>query len=281
MWHQETKLTQELEVGYSEPYNFGLPINAEVDFSQRQQDTTSVMRNFGVTGTLMFSDDFSGNVTISTLSTTPLQNASGYSVFASDVLTLGRDYPRYARRHLQPTPWRSLRDPALSLGQKKIYGPPGSLRQPLSSTNFTQHLGIDISIFHEIFSRQIFAIALHGEQVTGTELDQSDMYRLGGTNTIRGYIENQFIATKAAWTNVEYRFATGKESFFFGFFDAGYIYEQRDPIVNSAASSLSVYGYGVGAQVETGIGILKASYALGKGDSFVEGKIHFGIVNQF
>lgn len=50
MWHQETKLTQELEIGYAEPYILGYPVNGEVDFSQRQQDTTSVTRNFAISG---------------------------------------------------------------------------------------------------------------------------------------------------------------------------------------------------------------------------------------
>ncbi len=282
MWHQETKLTQDLEIGYAEPYIFGYPINAELDFSQRQQDSTSVTRNFGVTGTFIFSDNFSGNASIGTLSTTPLQIAdSNYSVFESNVLDFGLGITLDTRDDIYSPRHGVLYETQLSFGQKKIYGPVQLITSDTRLTSFTQHLSIDLSFFHELFPRQIFAIGLHGEQVTGSELDQSDMYRLGGTNTIRGYLENQFIATKAAWTNIEYRFATGKESFFFGFVDAGYVYNQRDLIVNTPASSLSLYGYGVGAQVETGIGILKASYALGRGDSFIEGKIHFGIVNQF
>ena len=282
MWHQETKLTQELEIGYAEPYIFGYPINAGFDFSQRQQDTTSVSRNFGVTGTFLFNDNFSGNLSSSVLSTTPLENAdSNYSVFESNVLNLGLGITLDTRDEIYSPRHGVLYQTQLSLGQKKIYGPAQLITSTTQLTDFVQHLSIDFSFFHELFPRQIFAIGLHGEQVTGTELDQSDMYRLGGTNTIRGYIENQFIATKAAWTNIEYRFATGRESFFFGFLDAGYIYEQRDPIADTPAISISAYGYGIGAQVETGIGILKASYALGKGDSFIEGKIHFGIVNQF
>ncbi|MFZ1082553.1 MAG: POTRA domain-containing protein [Candidatus Kryptoniota bacterium] len=282
MWHQETKLTQELEIGYAEPYIFGYPINAELDFSQRQQDSTSVTRNFGVTGTFLFSDDFNANASVSTLSTTPLQIAdSNYSVFQSNVLDFGLGITLDTRDDLYSPHHGVLYETQVLFGEKKIYGPAELITSDTRLTSFTQHLSIDLSFFHELFPRQIFAIGLHGEQVTGTELDQSDMYRLGGTNTIRGYIENQFIATKAAWTNIEYRFVTGRESFFFGFVDAGYIYKQLDPIAGTPANSLSAYGYGVGAQVETGIGILKASYALGRGDSFIEGKIHFGIVNQF
>jgi outer membrane protein insertion porin family len=282
MWHQETKLTQELEIGYAEPYIFGYPINAEFDFAQRQQDTTSVTRNFGVTGIFLFSDNFSGNASVSTLSTTPLQNANNnYFVYESSVLNLGVGVTLDTRDDLYSPRHGVLYQTQLQFGEKKIYGPEQIITPDTKLKNYTQHLSIDLSLFHEFFPRQILAIGIHGEQVTGTELDQSDMYRLGGTNTIRGYIENQFIATKAAWANIEYRFATGRESFFFGFVDAGYIYRQSDPIAGVSSSSLSVYGYGVGAQVETGIGILKASYALGKDDSFVEGKIHFGIVNQF
>ena len=282
MWHQETKLTQELEIGYAEPYIFGYPINSEIDFSQRQQDSTSVTRNFGVSGIFLFSDNLNGNVSVSTLSTTPLQDSSNnFCVYESSVLNLGLGITFDTRDDIY-SPWHGvLYQTQLELGEKKIYGPTQLITPDTRLLNYTQHLGIDLSLFQEFIPRQILAIGIHGEQVTGTELDQSDMYRLGGTNTIRGYIENQFIATKASWTNIEYRFATGRESFFFGFLDAGYIYRQSDPIANVPASSLSVYGYGVGAQVETGIGILKASYALGKGDSFVEGKIHFGIVNQF
>jgi outer membrane protein assembly factor BamA len=281
-WHQETKLTQELEIGYSEPYIFGYPINAEFDFSQRQQDTTSVTRNFGINGIFMFSDNLNGNLSVASLSTTPLLNVNNnYFVYESSVLNLGLGVVFDTRNDIYSPTRGILYSTQIQFGQKKIYGPAQLIQPGTQLTNYVQHLGVDLSIFHEFIPRQILALALHGEQLTGTELDQSDMYRVGGTNTIRGYIENQFLATKAAWTNVEYRFATGRESFFFGFVDAGYIYKQSDPVAKSPATSFSVYGYGVGAQVETGLGILKASFALGKGDSFTEGKIHFGLVNQF
>ena len=282
MWQQETKLTQQLEMGYSEPYIFSLPVNAEFDFAQRQQDSTSVTRNFGVSGIILFSDYFNANVSVSTMSTTPLlDSANNYYVYESSVLNLGLGVTYDTRDDFFSPRHGVLYETQIQLGQKHIYGPAQLVTPTTQLTNYTQHLTMDLSLFHEFFQNQILAVGIHGEQVTGTELDQSDMYRIGGTNTIRGYIENQFIATKAAWTNIEYRFATGRESFFFGFIDAGYIYRQSDPVANSPATSFSLYGYGVGVQVETGLGVLKASYALGKGDSFVDGKIHFGIVNQF
>ena len=40
-------------------------------------------------------------------------------------------------------------------------------------------------------------------------------------------------------------------------------------------------GYGLGIRFDTPLGIMGVDYGLGKGDSFSEGKIHFGITSQF
>ncbi len=281
-WNQETTLTQQLSIGYEEPYIFGYPANADLSFSQRQQDSTSVTRNFEVDGIFMFNDDFNANVSLSTVSTTPLlQASSNYSVYESGVLNLGIGVIYDTRDNIYSPTRGILYQTQIQFGQKKIYGPSELITPGTRLTNYTQHVSVGLSFFNELVPRQVMAIGLHGEQVSGTGLDQTDMYRIGGTNTIRGYLENQFIASKAAWTNIEYRFLTGRESFLFGFFDLGYIYSQADPLAHTPAISFSLYGYGVGAQVETGLGILKASFALAKGESFVDGKISFGIVNQF
>ena len=41
------------------------------------------------------------------------------------------------------------------------------------------------------------------------------------------------------------------------------------------------FGYGLGLNLETGLGVLAVSFALAEGDAFSEGKIHFGLVNEF
>ena len=40
-------------------------------------------------------------------------------------------------------------------------------------------------------------------------------------------------------------------------------------------------GYGLGINLETALGVLGVSYALGSGDAVNEGKIHFGLINEF
>jgi outer membrane protein insertion porin family len=138
-----------------------------------------------------------------------------------------------------------------------------------------------LGIFRRIFASQVFALSLHARELRGDQLEVSDLYRLGGTNSLRGYRENQFLANRLLWSNLELRQPFTRRSFGFIFFDSGYYLRDQDPEKNIERSSAIKLGYGLGLNIETGFGILSVSYALAKGDSFSQGKIHFGLVNEF
>jgi outer membrane protein insertion porin family len=72
-----------------------------------------------------------------------------------------------------------------------------------------------------------------------------------------------------------------QRSYAFLFFDAGYYFLEADPERGIAQNEDYIFGYGLGITVETAIGLLGVSFALAQGDSFSEGKIHFGIINEF
>ncbi|HAP37068.1 MAG TPA: hypothetical protein DCQ28_14500, partial [Bacteroidetes bacterium] len=65
------------------------------------------------------------------------------------------------------------------------------------------------------------------------------------------------------------------------FADGGYFSRPSDVIKGIVRQEKSLYGFGIGARIETGLGIMNISYALGQGDSFSNGKIHVGIINEF
>ena len=81
---------------------------------------------------------------------------------------------------------------------------------------------------------------------------------------------------RIAWSNLEYRFLLARRSYLFTFLDAGYYF-------NAAVDTKEDYrlGFGFGLSFETGLGVLGVSFALGKGDTFSQCKIHFGIINEF
>jgi outer membrane protein insertion porin family len=104
---------------------------------------------------------------------------------------------------------------------------------------------------------------------------------MGGARTLRGYRENQFFGSRIAWTNTEYRFLLARRTFIYGFVDTGYYFRPKDDLRLSPKAEGFKYGYGLGLLVETSLGYLGVSFALGQGDSFNNGKIHFGLINEF
>jgi outer membrane protein insertion porin family len=107
------------------------------------------------------------------------------------------------------------------------------------------------------------------------------MYQFGGANTLRGYRENQFIGAEIAWTNAEYRFILARRSFLFAFLDTGYYNRPEDDLLGTPAARAFKYGYGIGIRLDTALGNLGVSFALGQGDSFGTAKIHIGLINDF
>ena len=63
--------------------------------------------------------------------------------------------------------------------------------------------------------------------------------------------------------------------------DTGYFFRPEDLVHNIPKTEGFRIGYGLGINLETNLGVISVSFALGQGDTFSNGKINFGIVNQF
>ena len=127
----------------------------------------------------------------------------------------------------------------------------------------------------------MLAVKLHGGELRGPFFETSDLFRMGGFNSLRGYKEDQFLGSRIIWGNFEYRFLLTNRTYFFLFFDNGYFLRKEDVDRNIPKIEGYKTGYGLGINLETSLGILGVSFAFGEGDSFSDGKIHFGIINNF
>ena len=103
----------------------------------------------------------------------------------------------------------------------------------------------------------------------------SDLFRVGGATTLRGYRENQFRGASVGWLNIEYRFITGKISRLFLFSDVGFISDRQQQ------GDISRYSYGAGIRASTAIGQIGIDFGIGEGDSFTNGKIHLSLNGAF
>lgn len=281
-WQQYDRLSQEMELRYLEPWIFSYPFNITAGLYQKKQDSTYVQRKLEASIEFLATEDISAGISINSESVIPIQNSvTRFTVFRSGAVTTGvnlkidtRDDP------YSPSKGLFLFN-SYSFSRKKIYGPQQYI-SPNTLTNLNlQRITIDFLFFYQLFSRQIIAQGIHARELRGSSLEESDLFFLGGTNSLRGYREKQFPGSRLFWSNTEYRLLLTRRTFAFLFFDTGYYFRKEDGSAGIPGSEAFKTGYGAGLNIETGIGVLAVSYALASGDTFANGKIHFGIVNEF
>jgi outer membrane protein insertion porin family len=281
-WQQLDRNSQELEIHYLEPWILGYPFNLNASLFQRKQDSSYVERKiegnmeYLATENLSASLDIATDLIIPTISDTYVPN-----VFNSSSLTTGVTL-KYDTRDDPYAPTKGMTfNNSYSLSQKKIRGPAQLITSNITTSENLQRITVDFNFYYNFFSRQVAALGLHGRELRGSFFEDADLFRLGGTTTLRGYLENQFLGSRVAWSNLEYRFLLARRSYIFTFFDTGYFLRNAEPDRNIERLEGFKIGYGIGFSLETGLGVLGVSFALGKGDTFSQGKIHFGIINEF
>ncbi len=280
-WQRETSVTQELELQYREPWLFGFPLGIGGTFFQRKQDSSYVKTKIELRGDFAFSEELTVAGNILSESVYPSADLSQFTVFESNALFFGGEILYDTRDNVRNPTGGISYAATIQQGTKKITGPKQFLNLSTGKNFSIQKYSVDAAAFVSTFSRQVIMFGVHGKQISSSQLELSDLFQFGGATTMRGYRENQFFASQIVYINSEYRFLTGRASSLFGFIDAGYFSRPADPFKGITRQEKSLYGFGFGARVETGLGILNISYALGQGDSFSNGKIHVGIINEF
>lgn len=281
-WQQIDRFSQELEIKYLEPWIMNLPFNINGGMFQRKQDTTYVQRKFDGSIEFLATDEISASILFGTEQIIPTESEiPRFTVYNSSSLTTGVSLKIDSRDDPYAPSEGILFNNIYSFIRKKINGPAQFITSALETNLTLQRFEVDFNIFYEMFFRQIVALGVHGKELQANSFEVSDLFRLGGTNTLRGYRENQFLGSRILWTNLEYRLLLTPRSYAFLFFDTGYYLRKEDEVRQIDRTSAFKYGYGLGISIETGLGLLGVSFALGEGDAFSDGKIHFGIINEF
>ena len=93
--------------------------------------------------------------------------------------------------------------------------------------------------------------------LSNDKLLNNELFRIGGSNSMRGFNEESLLASTFSYFNLEYRFLTDNTSYLYSITDAGYI---ENNIINNASK---IYAIGIGYAFSTKFGFLDLSYALG------------------
>ena len=277
-WFRENQSTQELELNYLEPWVANLPLNAGVGYFQRKQDSTYVLSRYDGRVDFMITDALTLGGLISTSTTIPAQGYGSTVVAESRTTNIGASV-RYDSRDVPANPTRGfLYQTEYATGIKTISQSP---IVPSSMRNSTQRVTMDFLTYVRVVGSEVLATEVHLRDYSSASLDESDMFRLGGASTLRGYREGQFLGSRVAWANFEYRFLSGRRSFVYGFLDEGYIAQPAVSVSGTPAFHETKTGYGLGVRLDTAVGVIGVSIGFGEGDTFSTAKLHFRLINEF
>lgn len=137
--------------------------------------------------------------------------------------------------------------------------------------NFNKYT-VDGRRYFNCGSDHVIAVRVIGGYATGT-LPLSQRFALGGSDSLRGYKDDQFKGYKMFSSTVEYRFPIVKKIQGVVFGDSGYAWaKDTDVSFGDLKSSL-----GVGLRVVTPLGPIRLDYAKGE----QSGRFHFSFGGQF
>ncbi|MBN1154380.1 BamA/TamA family outer membrane protein [candidate division KSB1 bacterium] len=280
-WEKKTQKTQQLRFRYQEPWVMGYPLHIGGSFEQLVQDTTFIRRNWKFDFQVPLSETIRifadvGNESISpdSLGSVLWQIPKSNSQFATAGIA-------FDTRDDLINPSRGIYYVTeVEVARKKI-GATEYIVNPIERGSFTRRkMSMDVELFVPTFKWQVISLGFHGQQVTSDEetLSISDMFRFGGSNTLRGFREDEFIGERVAWLNTEYRYLLSERSRAFIFFDSGYFFRKD---INKVEKEDVKFGYGFGIRLDTRLGLMGLDYGLAKGRSLSNGLIHVRLINEF
>ncbi len=269
-WSRDGSSSQQIRLGYSEPWVLGAPVNLSGRFFQRQQDSTYVERSLDAEAEFLLSGSFSISGIAGQKRVIP-SDRPGLTGIRNATTTTAGIAVKYDTRDD-----RSLPRNGIDYRTEYRAGSKNSSGTLPGASGSVSTLGLDLDVYLQVRRGQVLDLGLHARRISTDGADPGDVFYLGGVKTLRGFRENRYSGTRVAWGTVEYRLLTGGKTFFFGFLDPGYVYSPlTEPL------ELITFGYGIGVRLETGLGLVGVSFALGKGDPVSETKIHFGLINDF
>lgn len=277
-WYREDQNSQEIQLRYFEPWVASYPVNVEGEFFQRKQDSTYVLRRYNLNADAMVLEDFTIGLSFTQANVFPSEGLTSKFVSESHSVGIGVSI-LYDSRDNPLTPTEGFRyRTEYHTGYKEIAN---SLVSSENGKNSTQRLTFDVEYFVSPLSRQVIAASLFGREFRSSNIEMSDLFRLGGAGTLRGYRESQFLGSQLVWSNVEYRFIVAPRSYAFGFIDAGYIVTPERVSAGLIGSEQTKFGYGIGIRLDSALGLIGVSLAFGQGDTFSTAKLHFRLINEF
>lgn len=288
-WQRINIQSQTLDIKAKEAFLFNSPLDLKLGFNLLKQDSTFLNRFFEVEfgyrlsaeSYLRFFTRRQAGDLISTSSYHDVTELPEVADYRWNQYGIGLNIDR------RDSPFSPRRGGALTgefaAGNKKLIqntGIPEEVYVGLD-LNTPQYLG-KVSFEQHIFIRPIWGmwVNMSGGFTQNKNLLLNDLFRIGGLKSIRGFNENFFYARAYGYMNFEQRLFFGENSFLMVFADLGILENPYfAPEIDKPIS------FGAGVNLETGGGIFRFIYGVGKSNQqpldFSHSRIHFGYLARF
>ncbi len=288
-WQRMNKESQTLDISAKESFVFRSPLSVMVGFNLLKQDTTFLNRFFSLdfgyqlskNSSIRFFTKRQASDLISTFAYKEVDELPDVADFRWNLYGLGIDInhldsPFFPRKGT----WLKLE---FAAGNKKIIqntGIPESVYQNLD-LNTPQFLA-KIEIEQHVFLKKTWGMWFRGNTgfMRNENLFLNDLFRIGGLKTFRGFNENFFFTRTYGYINMEQRLFFGGNSYLMAFTDIGFL---ENPFYKPKKDH--PVSFGAGINLETGNGVFRFIYGLGKSNlqplSFSYSRIHFGYLARF
>lgn len=138
---------------------------------------------------------------------------------------------------------------------------------------------LDAATYFPLAKQLVLALGLHYREISDKNAMLYEQYKLGGFNSLRGYVEDAFSSWRIGWSNSELRYIMSRDSRLFLLFDNGFLQTTPDKI------KADLMGLGMGISVQSRVGLISVSYTLSISNKEIaepgNGMLHIGLLSSF
>ncbi len=289
-WYKFDKLSQNLKIAFSYPFLFASPFGFEIDYSLFKKDTSYITNKVN----LGFKYIFEGNNHLKAFYELQNTNIISKNFIGKDSILpiyspsknrmYGLEFKIQSLNNLiNPRKGYFIKIMA-SAGNKEIIKDkelPEAIYNRIKPKSSLYLYNAEVSYYIPVISRSCIYLNTKSALIQNKYLFDSDVFRIGGLKTIKGFDEESIMASFYTILTIEYRYLFDEYSYLNAFWNGCY-YEKN---TISKFKSDYPFGFGAGINFKTKLGVFSINYALGKQGNepiyLKRGKIHFGIINYF
>jgi outer membrane protein assembly factor BamA len=260
---------------YDEPWVLGIPLTGEVSIHQEVRDSTFT-RTVGEIGfEYPLGDRFWGRVAGRSEGVTA--GSGGKGVIRGSRRRSVNVGMRWDVRDDSLNPRRGFRwELGLEYGRKNYEG---DALDPVRAVTYSARE----DIFVPLARRHVLAFVsmLWWLDSSEWEIPEHEQFRVGGSESLRGYGEDEFYGWRVFTLTTEYRVLLGRRSRVHVFVDGGHLDRRLPASGGSVDREEWLLGYGFGLRSESRLGMIGVDFGLAKGEPLTEGKIHLRLEGEF